>query len=133
MITNLLLTGLGGFAGAISRYLVYLISDKFIQQHNFPLGTLLVNIAGSFLIGIVLGLSIKYGILTKGAFGHFLFVTGFLGAFTTFSTFSYDSFVLLTGKHYSMFFLNIIMNVVLGIGLAILGYYLIVRKLSIAV
>jgi len=129
MFTNLLVIGFGGFLGAISRYLVFMIDDHFYHQTEFPLGTLAVNLVGSLLIGLALGLSVKYEILSRGSFGHYLFVTGFLGAFTTFSTFSQDSFQLLLGKHYWFFVGSVMMNVVLGISLAAVGYALIAREI----
>ena len=130
MIINLLTIGLGGFLGAISRYLVFMIDDKFYHQTAFPLGTLAVNLLGSLLIGIALGLSIKYDILNRGSFSHYLFVTGFLGAFTTFSTFSQDSFRLLIEKHYWLFIGNIFLNVAIGILFVALGYFIITKKIS---
>ena len=129
MITNLLTVGLGGFLGAISRYCIFLLDDHFYHESEFPLGTLVVNLSGSLLIGIALGLSVKFNILSRGSFSHYIFVTGFLGTFTTFSTFSQDSFQLLTEKHYWFFIGNIILNVALGIALAALGYFLITKKI----
>ena len=126
---NILIVGIGGFLGAISRYLVFMLDDHFYRSTKFPLGTLIVNLIGSLLIGIALGLSLKFNILNRGSFSHYLFVTGFLGAFTTFSTFSQDSFQLLTDKHYWFFIGNIFLNVVLGILLATIGYYLVTRKI----
>ncbi|MDH3325015.1 MAG: fluoride efflux transporter CrcB [Candidatus Peregrinibacteria bacterium] len=127
MIINLLTIGLGGFLGAISRYLVFMVDDHFYHKTDFPLGTLFVNLLGSLLIGIALGLSVKYDILSRGSFSHYLFITGFLGAFTTFSTFSQDSFILLTEKHYYFFVSNIILNVIIGILLVTLGYFLVIK------
>ena len=129
MILDLLVIGSGGFLGAVGRYLIFMIDDHFYHQTEFPLGTLAVNLFGSLLIGIALGLSVKYDVLSRGSFSHFLFVTGFLGAFTTFSTFSQDSFQLLTEKHYWFFAANILFNVVFGIALAAFGYLLITKKI----
>jgi fluoride exporter len=125
VIVNLLTIGIGGFLGAICRYLLFMLDDNFYNRTNFPLGTLAVNLIGSLLIGIALGFSIKYNILSRETPGHFLFVTGFLGAFTTFSTFSQDSFNLLLQKQHLFFALNIFLNVTLGIAFAGLGYFLI--------
>ena len=128
MITNFLIIGIGGFLGAISRYMVFMLDNYFYQHYKFPFGTLFVNVIGSFLIGIALGLGIKYDIFVRGTFSHYLFVTGFLGAFTTFSTFSQDSFILLLNKNYVLFICNILFNVVFGIVLVGLGYFLIIRQ-----
>jgi CrcB protein len=102
-----------------------MVDDFFYHHYNFPFGTLFVNLLGSFLIGIALGLSVKYNILSRGTFGHYIFVTGFLGSFTTFSTFSQDSFLLLTQKQYIPFMSNILLNVVVGILFVALGYWII--------
>nr|VFJ88547.1 MAG: CrcB protein [Candidatus Kentron sp. H]VFJ90565.1 MAG: CrcB protein [Candidatus Kentron sp. H]VFJ96711.1 MAG: CrcB protein [Candidatus Kentron sp. H] len=124
MTIHLLTIGLGGFLGAIGRYLIFM-ADRHLFHHHFPFGTLFVNLTGSLLIGLALGLGVKYDILSRGSPGYYLFVTGFLGAFTTFSTFSQDNLILLMDKHYGSFTANILLNVVLGIALAALGYFLV--------
>nr|VFK50139.1 MAG: CrcB protein [Candidatus Kentron sp. TUN]VFK51161.1 MAG: CrcB protein [Candidatus Kentron sp. TUN]VFK57328.1 MAG: CrcB protein [Candidatus Kentron sp. TUN] len=129
MIINLLIIGIGGFVGAISRYLIFMVDRHFYHQYDFPLGTLFVNLVGSLLIGIALGMSVKYNILSRGSPGHYLFITGFLGAFTTFSTFSQDSFILLMEKQYWFFITNILLNVIAGITLTMLGYFLVLDEL----
>nr|VFK35780.1 MAG: camphor resistance protein CrcB [Candidatus Kentron sp. MB]VFK77379.1 MAG: camphor resistance protein CrcB [Candidatus Kentron sp. MB] len=129
MLTDLLIIGFGGFLGAISRYLIFIIDRQLYHHYHFPLGTLFVNLIGSLLIGIALGMSVKYSILSRGSFGHYLFVTGFLGAFTTFSTFSQDNFALLMEKQYWFFIINILSNVIAGIILTMSGYFLVVNEL----
>ncbi|MBT8419962.1 MAG: fluoride efflux transporter CrcB [Gammaproteobacteria bacterium] len=133
MTINLLTIGLGGFLGAISRYLIFTADRYFYHHYHFPLGTLFVNLVGSLLIGIALGLSVKYDILSRGSPGHYLFVTGFLGAFTTFSTFSQDNLILLMDKQYWSFMANIFTNVVLGLALAALGYLFIRDELPVKI
>ena len=81
---NILLIGLGGFLGAISRYLLNEVAIKHIPT-NFPIGILIVNILGCLLIGLVLGNSM----ISKDHFYYF-FAVGFLGSFTTMSAFSYQ-------------------------------------------
>ena len=85
---NILLIGLGGFLGAISRYLLNELVIKHIPT-NFPIGILIVNILGCLFIGLVLGNSI----LTKNHLYYF-FVVGYLGSFTTMSAFSYQAIEL---------------------------------------
>jgi len=119
---NLILIGVGGLAGAIARFLVYELTHNIYHKTSFPYGTLIVNLAGSLLIGILLALSLKYSFLARHHTGHYLFITGFLGAFTTFSTFSQDNMVLLYDKNYLAFILNIMLNVGLGLALVVAGY-----------
>lgn len=128
MLSNVLTIGIGGFLGAVARYFVFMLDDKFYHKTAFPMGTLIVNLTGSLLIGIALGLSVKTGLFSRHTTLHYLFVTGFLGSFTTFSTFSQDSMLLLMDKNYLYFLLNIALNVILGIALAFGGYFLIVRQ-----
>lgn len=128
MIINLLTIGIWWFLGAISRYFVFMIDKKFYNHIKFPLATLSVNLLWSLLIGIALWLSIKYNILNRGSFNHYLFVTWFLWAFTTFSTFSQDSFMLLINKQYLFFVENIFFNLIFWILLVALWYFLIMKK-----
>lgn len=79
---------LGGALGACARYAVGLWATRVLGT-SYPWGTLLVNVAGSLLIGLALPL------LARHDAARLLFVTGFLGAFTTFSTFSADTLTLL--------------------------------------
>ncbi len=81
---NILLIGLGGFLGAVSRYLVNEAVIKYIPT-NFPTGILIVNILGCLIIGLVLGNTL----ISKDNMYYF-FAVGFLGSFTTMSAFSYQ-------------------------------------------
>lgn len=112
MIKNLLLVGLGGGLGSICRY----IAGTFIQQQStssFPYGTLIVNILGSLLIGVLMGIvgkNFSYSLDIK-----LLFITGFCGGFTTFSTFSAENFQLLQNGQYSWAFIYTLTSITLGI------------------
>ncbi|MBA2861244.1 fluoride efflux transporter CrcB [Methanococcus maripaludis] len=102
---EILLIGLGGFFGAILRYFVSgIIPVKF----GIPTGTLIVNLLGSFILGFIVYSSL-FGSLSPEY--RLLIITGFCGALTTFSTFSYESFVMLEYNHYLEVGLNIILNV----------------------
>ncbi|WP_444930892.1 fluoride efflux transporter CrcB [Microbulbifer sp. SSSA002] len=86
-----LAVALGGALGAVLRHLVSIWSYP-VFEGRFPLGTLIVNIAGSFLIGIVYVLIAQRAML--GEEWRLLLMTGMLGALTTFSTFSLESLIL---------------------------------------
>jgi CrcB protein len=83
---EVLLVAAGGAAGCVARHLVGLALPG--ASAGFPWGTLLVNVAGSFALGVVLGA------LPPGAAGRLLFGTGFCGGFTTFSTFAAEAVAL---------------------------------------
>jgi len=92
MFRIILIIGAGGFLGSVARF----ITSKYVQQlfpFSFPVGTLLVNILGSFLLGLVYGLMDR-GELLSNEMRLFLTV-GFCGGFTTFSTFVYENASLL--------------------------------------
>lgn len=111
----------GGALGALLRYLassgVYAVMGK-----AFPYGTLLVNVLGSFLMGLLSVYLLQK--MEQGSFWHLTLLVGFLGAFTTFSTFSMDSLNLFIQGHTFRAFLNIISNVCLCLLAAWLGIQL---------
>lgn len=92
MIKNLLIIGTGGFLGSIARYLVSQL-NLTISFHSIPVGTLTVNVAGSFLIGFLTGIAEKSMILTP-EWRLFLMV-GLCGGFTTFSAFANENLMLI--------------------------------------
>lgn len=94
MIKSFLLVGLGGGVGAMLRYLVATIW----RTENFPYNTLLINIVGSLLIGIVFALSEKTDFINDNI--KLFLATGICGGFTTFSTFSAENFQLLKSGAY---------------------------------
>ena len=118
MIFKLLIIGAGGFVGAIGRYTI----SGFVHRltgSTFPVGTLAVNVAGCFLLGALMQL-----VTTDGAFSPNmrLFLTiGLLGAFTTFSTFGYETLALIDAGDFLHAGLNILYNVVLGLAAVWLG------------
>ncbi|WP_309396975.1 fluoride efflux transporter CrcB [Cerasicoccus maritimus] len=104
--TQLLLIALGGGLGAVSRALV----GQWLKG-DFPWATLTVNVLGSLIIGVVLGwFMIRTN--TPNAL-KLLFATGFCGAFTTFSTFSYETLAMLQEQRWAAGLGNIALNVVL--------------------
>lgn len=121
---TVLAIGCGGFLGAIARAYSVHITNKYVPL-EFPLGILLVNILGSFLIGILFAYFANYNLSTP--LKSFL-TTGFLGALTTYSTFAIESYLLL-GTSIYLALINIILNVfgtiiAAGSGYKLLHYFL---------
>ena len=112
------LVALFGAIGSLSRYSLIQYSPKIIFL-NFPIGTLLVNLIGSFLIGVVSSIFDK-NLITSEIRTYLVF--GFLGGFTTFSAFTYEFFNFLKNSEYLNAFLYIFLSVFLGLALFILGY-----------
>jgi len=118
---HLFAVALGGALGALGRYgvngLLYPVADN-----RFPLGTLAVNVIGSFLMGFLYVVIVEKGILPP-EWRNFLMV-GFLGAFTTFSTFSLDVLALVEGGHYSLGLVYLLLSLFLCIGGIALAIFL---------
>ncbi|OIO64348.1 fluoride efflux transporter CrcB [Candidatus Woesearchaeota archaeon CG_4_10_14_0_2_um_filter_57_5] len=112
-----LLVGLGGFIGAIMRYAV----GGWIQNSvvSFPLGTFGVNVLGSYLLALVMYLSEYTGMVNAEV--RVFFGIGMLGAFTTMSTFSYESFRLLERHELLLFSANVIGTLVFTMAAVYLG------------
>lgn len=121
MLQNILVVGLGGFLGAIVRYGFSMAIPKQ-GLSTFPFSTLLVNLIGCLLIGLIFGFIAKQNLFNEKLF---LFLTiGFCGSFTTFSAFSLDSFHLLSqGKWLSVLF-YISISTIGGLFLVYLGHSL---------
>jgi CrcB protein len=112
-----LLIGFGGFIGSICRYYSQQFVAKFVT--SFPYGTLLVNIAGCFLVGLVFGFANKGNVLSPE--WRMFLATGFCGGFTTFSTFSYESTQLINNSEYLSLALYILASVIIGILATFMG------------
>jgi CrcB protein len=120
---SILIIGTGGFIGAVLRYLVVLSTQVFKDKLPLPLGTLLVNVIGCLLIGVLATLA-EQGQVLNAESRNFLIV-GILGAFTTFSTFGYESVTLLQNGYKFHFFANLAVQLVLGLGAVWLGMNLV--------
>lgn len=112
--------GLAGATGAVARYLL----GRFIGERispSFPLGTLVINVSGAFLIGFILALTTKHFIspLTQS-----ILATGFLGGYTTFSTMSWEAVQLSRGGSWRQSLLYLGGNVVPGLLAAAFGLLL---------
>jgi len=119
---NIFLVGLGGAIGSIARYLL----SCFIQiifSKQFPYSTLTVNIIGSLLIGFLAAILANYFNRFDEMLKSFLII-GFLGGFTTFSSFSYDTVTLFTNHQYNYAIINILTNVLFCLIATFSGVYL---------
>ena len=113
-----LLVALFGAAGSVLRYSLYLIIPRFFYL-NFPVSTVLVNLLGSFFIGVCISLSDK-SIITENI--RIYIAIGLLGGFTTFSTFSMDLFNLLNKSLYVEMISYLVLSVFGGVLLFFAGY-----------
>ena len=117
MLKNILFVGIGGFFGSSLRYII----SKFLNS-SFPYGTLFVNALGSFILGFI---AYKFIRSTNIPQEYILLVTtGFIGAFTTFSTYMLESHIFLAGDKLFLRILNISVNLILGLVLVHIGYQL---------
>ncbi|MBN8584198.1 MAG: fluoride efflux transporter CrcB [Ignavibacteria bacterium] len=114
---NILYIGLGGFIGAVSRYLLSRYINNLLPA--FPLGTLAVNILGSFVLGFII-YSVSLGRNISPEMRDFITI-GMLGGFTTMSAFAYESFRLMELNQMMLFALNIALNVILCIAAVYAG------------
>lgn len=121
MLRSLLIVGLGGFIGSALRFIV----TRWFQVQTasqFPWGTFTVNIVGSFVIGLIFGLSERSNILTPE---WRLFLTvGLCGGFTTFSSLSNDAFILLQGREFLSVSLYITLSFFLGLVAVFAGRFI---------
>jgi CrcB protein len=111
---KLLIIGIGGFIGSVSRYLVGGWVHQLMNNPWFPFGTLAVNIIGCFLIGLLGGLSESRQVFSPET-RLFLFI-GVLGGFTTFSSFGYETFALARDGELLAAVININLQIFLGLG-----------------
>ena len=109
---SVFVVAIGGAAGAVARYLTYLWLQKFYGAF-FPLPTLLINILGCFLIGILM-LLVENNAPNQR---HLLLIgaTGFLGSYTTFSTFGFETFHLIRSNQFGWVAVYVTTSVVLGL------------------
>ncbi|HEY2649613.1 MAG TPA: fluoride efflux transporter CrcB [Puia sp.] len=108
----ILFVGIGGGLGSILRYVI----SAFVGKHVplvFPLGTLLVNISGCFLIGVFYSMSARHNGFNPD--WRLFLITGICGGYTTFSTFSYDGLILLKQGSGLSFMIYVIGSVVVGL------------------
>ncbi len=122
-----LVVAAGGAAGAVGRYLVDVLASPCLGT-GFPFGTLIVNIVGSFIMGVLVeGMALAW---TIGEQMRLFLAVGILGAFTTFSTFSLDVGLLYERGKIALIALYVSVSVIGSIGALFLGMYLLRRALA---
>lgn len=121
MLKAILLVGLGSAGGGILRFLIGKWAHSLIAT-SFPLGTMIVNILGCFIIGLI------YSIFSKNSAAdanmQLLLATGFCGGFTTFSSFMHENYVMLENGNFLQLALYTILSIVLGMLALYLAIYL---------
>ncbi|HEX4166569.1 MAG TPA: fluoride efflux transporter CrcB [Bryobacteraceae bacterium] len=121
MLKSLLAVMLGGSIGSGLRFLAS-VGVSRLYSGPFPLGTFLVNISGSFVVGLLMAFFVLRSEVSP-AWRLFL-VTGVLGGYTTFSSFEWETFALLDRGAPLIALLNILLSVILGFGGVMLGAFL---------
>jgi len=106
------LIGIGGILGANARYLVSVWAARRIGA-SFPYGTMIVNLSGSFVLGIMATAIV--GRVVSEPEVRLLVSVGFLGAYTTFSTFAFESVSLIRRRAYALATVNVLASTVLGL------------------
>ncbi|MCP4180679.1 MAG: fluoride efflux transporter CrcB [bacterium] len=122
MLLQCLFVGIGGFLGAISRYLISTKVQTLSKSSVFPYGTLAVNFIGCLIIGFLSGIVLNSNWLNLSL--QNLLITGFLGALTTFSTFGFETYTLIRNGAVRLAVTNILLQVIVGISLLWFGFFI---------
>ncbi len=116
---KVIIIGVGGFIGAVARYGVSGFVHRYLNG-SFPFGTLCVNVLGCLFIGVLMYL-IESRQLFSSSTRSFVLI-GFLGSFTTFSTYGFETFALLRSGNLRLACLNMGLNLVFGLAAVIFGW-----------
>jgi CrcB protein len=119
-----LMVGSGGFVGALLRYWISGFIQNVTRSVAFPYGTLAVNIAGCYFIGLLAQLVESQAGITAEM--RLLLMVGLLGAFTTYSTFGSETLNLLQNQRFVLAILNVGLHLVLGLSAVLLGRFTII-------
>ena len=120
MLPTVLLVGAGGFVGSVFRYLLGSWVHSLIGDSSFPFGTLVINVLGCLIIGILAGISDFRQVFTSEVRAFLLI--GLLGGFTTFSAFSYETITLLRDGEMVAGLANVMAQVAAGLAAVWIGY-----------
>ncbi len=116
---KILIIGSGGFLGAILRYFMSGYAQRLSGSYSFPVGTLAVNLIGCFIIGVMSKMTEDLGLFSIET--RMFLTIGFLGAFTTYSTFGYETLNLLRDNEWLYAFAYVGLHLFLGIGAVWVG------------
>jgi CrcB protein len=111
MLKQLILVGFGGGVGSIFRYLTTIITSRFFNG-GFPLATFIANIVGCLILGACIGIFSKSA--TENENLKLLFVTGFCGGYTTFSTFAAENIYFIQHQNYVLLATYTLLSIALG-------------------
>ena len=117
-VVSVMAVAIGGGFGATLRYLTILVGVRLFGT-GFPVGTVAVNLAGCFVAGLLVGMLEQRAALSEAV--QLLIFTGFLGAFTTLSTFSVETIALYRAGSWGLAMTNIMLNAIMGIAMVVLG------------
>ena len=120
MLKSILFVGIGSFAGGVLRYIISYLMKNVSSYQTFPWATLIANLVGCFLIGIIFAIFSKYSNTNNPL--YLLLATGFCGGFTTFSTFANESLQMIQSGNILGFVSYTLTSIILGIILVWLGY-----------
>ena len=121
MLQKMILLACAGALGTLSRYALAGMVHKF-TGHTFPFGTMLVNIIGCFLAGLIW--SLAEGKITLSGEMRIIILVGFMGAFTTFSTYILESGELFRNAQYGLAFVNVLTQNIVGLSAMFAGIFL---------
>lgn len=114
----LLLVGLGGGIGSVFRYLTSVVVNRHFQT-IFPWATLIANVLGCLIIGLLLGFIERHQLTNPGL--KYFFITGFCGGYTTFSSFASENMSLFQSQNTGIAFLYIAASILTGLFAVWLG------------
>ena len=119
MLKTILLVGFGGFLGSIARYFLSKLNLHY-DWLSIPVGTLSVNVLGSFIIGFLTGISAKSELIS--AEWRLFLMVGICGGFTTFSSFTSENLMLMHNGQFLTVFIYTGLSLLLGFTAVYLGY-----------
>lgn len=116
---NILLVGAGGFLGSVARYYATAFAVHLSPGSRFPLGTLVVNVAGCLLMGLLAGIAEQAQVMSAGT--RLFLLTGLLGGFTTYSAFAWETYALGRDHLVTTALANVALQLFLGVGAVMAG------------